>query len=108
MNLNDPFGRIAAQRKAEYEVLYKALREQGVDTPEAVCELMVQVRQRTAIIAMTVSLVIGILALLFPSVAILIVVFGVIVLLWLVTTHVKNRQLIARYRDELKDRTEGD
>ena len=103
MNLNDPFGRIAAQRKADYEVLYKALREQGIDTPEAVCELMVQVRRQTAMVAATVALVIGILALLFPSVATLTVVFGVVVLLWLVSTHVKNRQLIARYRDELKD-----
>ena len=100
MNLNDPFNRLCKQQHNEYLTFRDALKNAQVDSLPSAEALLADIKKRAwkynAIVALTVLVI----SVLFPEAAIISMIFGVLISLWLITNSFKGQRYVKRYMQE--------
>lgn len=108
MNLNDPFNRLSRRQQSEYATFQKSLRESPISSLAEANALLKNIWKRTWVIAAMIAGLAIVVSLFLPELKIIIITFGVLAILWLLTTTFKGQRLMRRYiAEEFDDTTEG-
>lgn len=107
MNLFDPFGRIANRREQEYAAHCKVLARIPVTTPDAAREQLATIRKRAVTSIGVVALLALAVGTLWPDLAVAVLVFSWIALLWLAMTAKKAYRYTQRFIAELESARSG-
>ncbi|WP_207060935.1 hypothetical protein [Motiliproteus sp. SC1-56] len=100
MNLNDPFGRMAARQERDYASLSKSLKQAEITAPEQARDIQANLARRCRL-ALAVVLPIALAAaILLPEVRILVIALGALFTLWIVNATRKGQQFLERYIQE--------
>ena len=96
MDLSDPFGRMKHKRAREYEALRQTLLNAGINDQSAALVVMARIRQRAIYYALFLLVMVGVVAQFFPQVLGLAVVFGVVLVLWGLSSARNGQSYVAR------------
>lgn len=104
MNLNDPFGRVERRKQISYDAMRQGLIESGVTTREAAARVQKEMLRRALFAMLFVVLVGAGILLVLPGSRGAVLVVGVMILLWLLSTALNGYGSLKRYiREELSD-----
>ena len=103
MKLNDPFGRLESRHRKGYESMCAALRQAGIETPQAAREVARRAWRRGLMVAtaglLLLLLVVGVL----PKTAPLAFGLGFFLVVWVASSVINGRRYINRYiKEELE------
>lgn len=104
MNLNDPFNRLSRRQQSEYAAFHRSMKESAIGSSTQARALLANIWKRTWSIASVLAGITLTGSLLFPELAIVTMTFGVLALLWLLTTTFKGQRFMRRFiQDEFNE-----
>jgi hypothetical protein len=104
MKLTDPFGRLESRYQKGYETMRAALREAGIETPQAARDVIRQAwRRGVVVMAVGLSLLLVVAGLL-PKATPLAVGLGLFLVVWVSSSTINGQRYVNRYIDEELDR----
>lgn len=97
MSFTDPFNRVSRKREKEYLAFHEQLKQAGIDTEEKVKTVLRKSRQRMLGFGAMVVVVALLVSLIWPNLTGIVIVFGGLILVWLVATMVRGQQMLKQY-----------
>ena len=100
MSFTDPFNRISCKRQTEYQKFQQQLLDIGIDTEEKAKTVLHRSRKNMAMIGLVIIILLLGTILIWPHTLGMAIVFGGLVLLWLVLTMMRGQRMLMRFIQE--------
>lgn len=97
MSLTDPFNRVSRKRETEYLALRDQLKQAGLDTEEEARAALQNSRGRMLGFGAIVVVIALFVSLIWPNLAGIVIVFGTLILVWLVITMARGQRMMERF-----------
>ena len=97
MSFTDPFNRVSRKRDEEYRAFHEQLKQAGLDTEEKARTVLRKSRRRMLGLGAMVVGVTLLVSLIWPTLTGIFVVFGSLILIWLVTTIVRGQRMMKQF-----------
>lgn len=100
MSFSDLFNRVSCKQQKEYQKFQQQLIDIGIDTEEKAKNVLNRSRKNMLIIGLVVIMVSLGTILIWPHTLGITIVFGSLVLLWLILTLLKGQRMLMRFMQQ--------
>lgn len=97
MSFSDPFNRVSRKREKEYLAFHERLKRAGIDTEEKAEKVVQESRGRIIGTGAMVVAVALLVSLIWPGLRGMVLVFGSLIVVWLVTTLIRGQRMMQQY-----------
>lgn len=100
MSFTDPFNRVSRKREKEYAAFQEQLKRAGLDSEEKARAALQKSRGHMLGLGAMVVVVALLVSLIWPSLMGIAIVFGGLILFWLMITMVRGQQMMKQFIEQ--------
>jgi Flp pilus assembly protein TadB len=97
MKFSDPFNRVSCRDQKEYQQFLQQLQQAGIDSEEKANELLRRSKSQMLVFCLAVVACCLAAILVWPQLAGIVLVFGVLIVLWLIVTMARGQRMTRQF-----------